>query len=170
MSAREAGHTLVVLRHSKSDWSGGGDDIARPLARRGRRQATEAGAWMAGGIGAIDLAVVSSATRARETWDLVAAELDELPPARIEARCYAATATELLALVRELPEDAGTVALVGHNPGIEELVALVTGRRVPMPTSALAVIDWPGPWAAPGTRATLHAAGRPPTPVTGPVA
>lgn len=163
MSARAAGHTLVLLRHSKSDWSGGGDDIARPLARRGRRQAVDAGEWLAGAMDAVDLAVVSSATRARQTWELAAAALGDPPPVRVEPRCYAATANELLALIRELPETARTAVIVGHNPGIEDLVALVTGTRVPMPTSALAVIDWPGAWAA-GVTATLRAAGRPPAP------
>lgn len=169
MSGRTAARTLVLLRHSKSDWSADGDDIARPLARRGRRQAAIAGAWLAGATETIDLAVISTATRARDTWELAAAELADPPPIRIEPRCYAATANELLALVRELPETARTVVLVGHNPGIEDLVALITLRRVPMPTSALAVIGWRGPWSAAGAvPATLRAAGRPPAPYTPP--
>ena len=88
-----AEHTLILLRHAKSDWSGFEADHDRPLARRGRRQAPEAGRWLAGNVDRIDLAVVSTATRARTTWDLVAEELDQPPHARYDDDAYmAATA------------------------------------------------------------------------------
>ncbi len=55
------------------------------------------------------------------------------------------------------------MVLVGHNPGIEELVRLLTGEHVPMPTAAIAVVAVRGPWsAAGGSAATLTASGRPP--------
>jgi phosphohistidine phosphatase len=59
--------TLILLRHANSDWSGDDADIARPLAKRGRRQAPDAGRWLAANIDSIDLAVVSPAIRARST-------------------------------------------------------------------------------------------------------
>ena len=155
--------TLIVLRHGKSDWSGGEPDHLRPLARRGRRQVPEAGRWLADNVGAIDLAVVSPAERTRETWRLAAAELAVPPPVREDDRVYAGSASSLLGVLRELPDDVGTVVLVGHNPGVEDLVASLTGRDVSMPTSALAVIDLPGPWSTAGsTAAELRAQGRPP--------
>lgn len=156
-------HTLVLLRHAKSDWSGDRADLARPLAKRGRLQAPDAGRWLATHINGFDLAVVSPATRARSTWDLVAAELDTPPPTRIDDRVYAAPDRELLAVVRELPDDLRTVVLVGHNPGLEDLVSTLTGEPVPMRTAALAVIMVPGPWSTAGQQpAVLRAAGRPP--------
>lgn len=156
-------HTLVLLRHAKSDWSGDRADIARPLAKRGRRQAPDAGRWLAAHLDGFDLAVVSPATRARSTWDLVAAELDSPPPTRIDDRVYAAPDRELLAVVRELPDDLKTVVLVGHNPGLEDLVSTLTGEPVPMRTAALAVITVSGPWSTAGHHpAVLRAAGRPP--------
>ena len=63
--------TLILLRHAKSDWSGSVPDVDRPLARRGHRQAPQAGRWLADNIDSIDLAVVSPANRARRTWELV---------------------------------------------------------------------------------------------------
>ena len=76
---------------------------------------------------------------------------------------YAASAQALLGVLEKLPDEVSTVVLVGHNPGVEDLVASLTGRRVPMPTSALAVIALPGAWAAAGTTAGgLRAHGRPP--------
>ena len=155
--------TLILLRHGKSDWSGGEPDHLRPLARRGHRQVPEAGRWLADHVGVIDLAVVSPAERTRETWRLAAAELAVRPPVREDERVYAGSARALLDVVRELPVEVTTVVLVGHNPGLEDLVASLTGHGVPMPTSALAVIDISGPWSAVGdTVAELRAQGRPP--------
>ena len=155
--------TLILLRHAKSDWSGGEPDIARPLAERGRRQAPDAGTWLAAHAMGIDLAVVSPAVRARSTWDLVSAVLDASPPTRVDDRVYAASDRELLDVVRELPDDLHTVVLVGHNPGLEDLASLLSGELVPMPTSALAVFAVSGPWSAAGdSSADLSASGRPP--------
>jgi phosphohistidine phosphatase len=158
-----AERTLILLRHAKSDWSGGEADVERPLARRGRRQAPEAGRWLATNVESIDLAVVSPAKRARSTWELASAELAVAPPTRIDDRVYAASDDELLAVLRELPNDVATVVLVGHNPGVEELAARLTGGWAPMPTSALAVMTVPGPWSSAGQLpAVLRASGRPP--------
>ena len=154
--------TLILLRHGKSDWSGDEPDDLRPLARRGRRQVPASGRWLAENAGAIDLAVVSTAARARETWQLAAAELAAPPPVRFDERVYAASVGSLLGVLRELPDAMGTVVLVGHNPGVEDLVADLTGHWVPMPTSALAVIDLPGAWSDVGDGAELRAYGRPP--------
>jgi len=156
-------HRLVLLRHAKSDWSGGDRDLDRRLAGRGRRQAPDAGRWLAANVRP-GLAVVSPARRARDTWDLAARELEVPPSVRVDDRVYAATARELMEVVVELPEDSGAVVLVGHNPGLEDLVALVTGTWVPMSTSCLAVLAVPAPWSAlaPGL-ATVLASGRPPT-------
>ena len=155
--------TLILLRHGKSDWSGGEPDHLRPLASRGRRQAPEAGRWLAEHVGPVELALVSPAERPRETWRLAAAALAVPPPVREDDRLYAAPAESLLGVVRELADRMPTVVLVGHNPGLEELVASLTGRWVPMPTSALAVVDVPGPWSTAGTAAAvLRAQGRPP--------
>lgn len=155
--------TLILLRHAKSDWSGQEADVERPLAKRGLRQAPHAGRWLARSFDSIDLAVVSPANRARSTWEIAAAELDKRPPIRIEDRAYAASARQLLGVVRDLSDDAETVVLVGHNPGIEDLVSLLTGEWVSMPTSAIAVIGLDGPWASAGhATANLRSSGRPP--------
>ena len=155
--------TLILVRHAKSDWSGMEADIRRPLAQRGRRQAPEVGRWLAANVDRIALAVLSPATRAQQTWELVAAELSAPPPTRTDERVYAASDQRLLTVMRDLPADIDTVALVGHNPGLEDCVYTLTGQPVPMPTSAVAVITWPGTWSDAGEHsATLRAHGRPP--------
>lgn len=151
-------HTLVVVRHAKSDWSVRAADRERPLAPRGRRQAPEMGRWIAANLDPVDLAVVSVATRAQQTWELVADQLPEPPPTRAERTAYTFSGDHLLDLVHGLPDQARTVALVGHNPAVEELVERLTGGWVRMPTSALAVIALPV-WGAGAGR--LRAAGRP---------
>jgi phosphohistidine phosphatase len=154
-------HTLVLIRHAKSHWAGDQDDFERPLAKRGKRQAPESGAWIAANLH-LDLAVVSPAARAHATWEMVADQLDEVPEVRLDERVYAASNRTLLSVVRELPEEATTAALVGHNPGLEDLVTLMTGSWVAMPTSAVAVLDVNGSWADAGPGAVLRTSGRPP--------
>ncbi|WP_084141372.1 SixA phosphatase family protein [Cryobacterium roopkundense] len=158
--------TLILLRHAKSDWSGGEADVDRPLNKRGLREAPIAGAWVAGNIGRVDAAVVSPANRTRSTWKLVSAELDGPPPARFDDVAYGASPAELLDILRGLPDDARTVIVVGHNPGIEGLASLLTNGSVSMATSALAVIGFDAPWSSlDASPAVMRAFGRPPAPL-----
>ena len=157
-----AGHTLVVIRHGKSDWTTGHADAERPLSARGRRQAPRTGAYLAHLGITIDLAVVSPAERTRETWDLVAPSIGATAEVRYDQAVYGAWAGGLLEIVRTLPGESATAAIVGHNPGLEELVAELAGSWVPMPTSALAILELPGTWVDAGTDPVrLIASGRP---------
>lgn len=149
-----ATRTLVLIRHGKSDWSSDVADRDRPLAARGRRQAPQAGRWLADHGPRLDLAVVSPAARATQTWELVAAALADPPPTRVDEAAYTFDGEALLDVVRGL-DDLPTVALVGHNPALEELLELLTGEVRRMSTSCLAVIDL--------ERGALLAHGRPPT-------
>ncbi|MER5754008.1 histidine phosphatase family protein [Streptomyces sp. NPDC002088] len=154
---------LVVLRHAKSAWPEGVPDHRRPLAPRGRRDAPAAGRALAEADSLPDLALCSTALRARQTWDLAAAEWGTPPPVRYDPRLYGADALDLLEVVRETPPEVETLLLVGHNPGLEELVLDLAGEgldgaldevRVKFPTSAIAVLAWHGAtWRAlaPGT-------------------
>ncbi|MFE6281501.1 SixA phosphatase family protein [Streptomyces sp. NPDC057877] len=156
-------HRLVVLRHAKSAWPDDVADHERPLAPRGRRDAPAAGRALAEADCLPDLALCSTALRARQTWELAAAQWGTPPPVRHDPRLYAATASALLAAVHETPPEVGTLLLVGHNPGLEELVLTLAGDaladaldrlRTKFPTSALAFLSWYGTtWEAltPGT-------------------
>lgn len=155
--------TLILLRHAKSDWSVRQADVDRPLGKHGLRQAHRAGRWLARMFEGIDLAVVSPATRARSTWEIASAELDNQPSVRVDDGMYAASGTRLLAVVAELPDDVDTVVMVGHNPGFEDLITLLAGESASMPTSAFAVIGLTGPWSSAGhSPAKLRTSGRPP--------
>jgi phosphohistidine phosphatase len=162
----EYAHRLVLLRHAKSGYPDGAADHDRPLAKRGERDAPVGGRWLAEHGYVPDAVVCSTALRARQTWELAAAELLEAsgaaPRARFEPRVYDATVLGLLMLVREFDEDQRTVLIVGHNPGLAELaVGLADPPPTPppaFPTAAVAVLGVPGPWAEAGpARARLLA-------------
>lgn len=144
--------TLLLFRHAKSDWSTDQPDERRPLSRRGRRDAPAAGRWLAEHAPTLDLVLCSTAKRARETWALAGAALAPPPTVRYEDRLYDATADELLAVVRELPAEAGTVILVAHNPGLSDLARVLIREVRELKTSSIAMLIWSGTWseAAPG--------------------
>jgi phosphohistidine phosphatase len=145
---------LVVLRHAKSAWPEGVVDHERPLAKRGRRDAPAAGRALAEADCLPDLAWCSTAVRARRTWELASGQWGTPPSVRYEPRLYAADVPALLEVVRETPAELETLLLVGHNPGLQELVLELAGDglddslervRVKFPTSAIAVLVWYGP-------------------------
>lgn len=139
-----AERTLVVVRHAKSDWTNAMPDHERPLAERGRRDAPEIGRWLAGHVGRVDLVLCSTATRARQTWELASTGLGEEPPVRYEERIYEA---QLLSVLDELPDEVGSTVLVGHNPALTELVRVLSGQAHELKTSAVVVLRWTGTWA-----------------------
>ncbi|GAA3836386.1 histidine phosphatase family protein [Streptomyces coacervatus] len=154
---------LVVLRHAKSAWPAGVPDRKRPLAPRGRRDAPAAGRALAEADCLPDLALCSTAVRARQTWDLASAQWGTPPPVHHDPRLYAAEVSDLLTAVHEVSAEVETLLLVGHNPGLEELVLELAGDslddnldevRAKFPTAAIAVLAWHGTtWdaLAPGT-------------------
>ncbi|MGH3754127.1 MAG: SixA phosphatase family protein [Pseudonocardiaceae bacterium] len=139
--------TLILLRHAKSAWPEEIPDATRPLAGRGRRDAPAVGRWLRGQISKIDLVLCSPAVRAVQTWDLAAAQLDAVPQVRHDERLYGASGEQLLTVTQELPSQASTVVLVGHNPSLENLLALLTGADELLKTSAIAIVTTPATWA-----------------------
>ncbi|SDN78498.1 SixA phosphatase family protein [Actinacidiphila guanduensis] len=146
--------TIVLLRHAKADWPDV-PDRERPLADRGRLDAPAAGRRFTDDGLTFDLALCSTADRTRETWKLVAHELDHRPKTVYEDRLYDATLGQLIAVVNETPDDVGTLLLVGHNPGIHALADALAGteseplarmHRGGFPTAAFAVLTFDGSW------------------------
>jgi len=137
---------LVILRHAKSAWPDGVPDVERPLTDRGRRDAGAAGCWLRDHVRPLDAVACSPAERTRQTWALVSAELTDPPAADVDDRIYAAAPVELLAVVRDLPDTASSALLIGHNPGVEDLVELLSGQERGMRTASVAVLTWTGEW------------------------
>lgn len=129
--------TLLLARHAKSDW-GTADlrDHDRPLNARGRRDApVMAQRLRAEGVD-VERIVSSTATRARRTADAYAAELGL---AVVEdPALYAASAHTILGIAATLRDDVAVAMLVGHNPGMADAVAELTGSFAELPTCAVA--------------------------------
>jgi phosphohistidine phosphatase len=155
-----------VLRHAKAG-PHGPDDHERPLTGKGRRQAAEVERFLAdpppSAAPRPELVLSSSATRAVETAQLVLPALGEQARFVVDRRLYGADPDDVVAILRELPDDVRSVMVVGHNPTLEE-VALelvdpddATGRERlerGLPTGALAMVRMPAPsWSvvSPGT-------------------
>jgi phosphohistidine phosphatase len=139
---------LILLRHAEAvPIETTGDDQQRPLSARGEQEAQAAGLWLAAHGVRPDRVLCSPARRTDETARLALAAIDTAPIPQILGEIYDASPGELLALLDQ-HDDAGTVMLVGHNPGIERLVALLVEGRSDdfrgMPPSALAVLHLNG--------------------------
>ena len=144
------------MRHAKSDWfSGDGDDFSRPLSDRGIREARQMGRWLLEG-GYLPSTIVSSpARRTRQTLELVAdgTGLDLDPRIEWQDELYHASAGTLRTLLRRVgPQRA--LMLLGHNPGLEELLAFLVdddrmlgGYNKSFPTAAVYVLDLVGGFA-----------------------
>jgi phosphohistidine phosphatase len=133
--------TLWLLRHAKSSWDDPGlPDHDRPLARRGQKAAKRIRGFAADTGVAPELVLCSTATRARETLDRVLPGLGS-PEVRVESGIYLASAGALLELLRRAGEDAESVMLVGHDPGLHDLACVLAppGPET-LPTGALAEI------------------------------
>lgn len=129
------------MRHAKSSWAEHGlTDFERPLNERGQRAAPLVGRLLQRQSVQPDLVVCSPAERARQTCALVLSAAQLAPAVRYEARVYEASAGRLLEVVNEIAEPAATVMVVGHNPGMEDLIRVLTGAQERMPTAAVACI------------------------------
>lgn len=139
--------TLVLLRHAKSAYP---DDVAdhdRPLNARGRRDAPAAGSLIAGIVAHFDLALISTAERAQQTWQLARPAL--LVGEQADApELYLASADAMLSRIRDT--DASALLVVAHNPGTEILAARLAANTASdpyqrmmtkFPTAAFAVLQ-----------------------------
>ncbi len=134
----------IVLRHAHAEaQSSDGNDASRELSDRGRDEAKRAADALAQMLnGRVPRILSSPAVRAEATAQIVADRLGD--SVGFNSRIYEATPGDLLD-VFNATEPTETVVVVGHNPGVEEFVALlVEGRSQAhrgMGTASLAVID-----------------------------
>lgn len=147
---------LVLMRHAKSDWfAGSGDDFSRPLSDRGLRDARAMGRWLVETSYLPGVILCSPARRTRQTLELMAEDtgLDLLARTTFVDELYHAGAATLRALLKRQGERR-EVMLIGHNPGLEELLAWLLGEQRAIahwsksfPTAAAYVLDLPDGWS-----------------------
>ncbi len=147
--------TLLLMRHAKSDWGAPAlSDFDRPLNARGERDAPRMGRWMRqrglqpGGV------IYSPALRVRQTLAGLRrhVEIDE-SVVQSDKRLYLAPLATLLTVVAESPAGRDPLLLMGHNPGVEDLLIYLCGADLPrtkkgklMTTASVAQISLPDDW------------------------
>jgi phosphohistidine phosphatase len=161
----------MLLRHGKSDWhAGAGGDFGRPLARRGEEASMRIGSWLLDHDLLPEYIIASPAARARKTADNVCSVTGIAASVlSTDERLYLADVGSLLEVIRQCPPAAGSLMIVGHNPGLEELLEHLCTDPAPepedgklMPTAALAILQFNGAWNALDTAsAHLQALTRP---------
>ena len=146
---------LLILRHGKSDWSGDEDDFNRPLKDRGKRAAQRMGVWLATHDLIPDTIISSPAERALTTAEKCCKAMghgsgDIIP----EQKIYLADSDDLFDVLQQIPASASRVMLVGHNPGLEDLlVGLTNGDAKPdddgklLTTATLALLEIDVNWS-----------------------
>jgi len=133
--------TLYLLRHAKSSWNDASQrDFERPLSDRGREACALIGEFIEEKGIEFDLVLVSTAVRTRETIDLVKQRAKLRSEVRYDDRIYEATVSQLLEVISPVENDRENVLLVGHNPGMEELLTLLTGVHLRVTTANFAKI------------------------------
>ena len=146
---------LLIFRHGKSDWdSNAAGDFDRPLARRGRKAVKRMAFWLSDQNLLPQSILSSPAERARQTA-LRLCRYADIPESRViwEESIYAADVPALLEVLAEAPGQHGRMMVVGHNPGLEELVEYLSGNPIEappgspaLPTAALARMTMPYDW------------------------
>ncbi|AMB60230.1 SixA phosphatase family protein [Microterricola viridarii] len=142
--------TLILVRHAKSSWDDPSlVDEARPLNKRGRRDAPEMGRRLLERGVVPEVILASPALRARTTAELIALELGADEAAVIiDHRLYATTAAGILKVVREQDDAVDSVMVVGHDPEMSELARRFSPLIPPMATCAVLELRFEtGTWA-----------------------
>jgi phosphohistidine phosphatase len=142
--------TLHLLRHAKSSWDDPAlPDRERPLAPRGVRDAKRIAKHLRRLGVAPELVLCSSAVRTRETLELVRPAL-AVVPVSIEDGLYGASSETLLERLRTVPDEVGSVLLIAHNPGLQDLALALASSgtdrerlEAKFPTAALATLALP---------------------------
>jgi phosphohistidine phosphatase len=147
---------LILLRHAKSSWEHDVPDHDRPLSARGQRDAVAVGRLLAARRLVVDLVVCSTALRTRQTWDGAVLGGADAREVRYLSEIYDASVPDLLQVVHPIPESATTSLVLGHGPGVPELLEYVAVPRdnaawarldAKFPTAGLATVTFSGRWA-----------------------
>jgi len=139
------------MRHAKSDWSvESNTDFERPLSIRGEKAARLMGKWLKKNYYEIERIICSPALRAKQTCHRIIKELG-IAGNNVywESEIYEASLNRLLAIISQHSKDVRTLLLIGHNPGLDQLLCYLSKTPPPITTSgkllttaALAILDY----------------------------
>ncbi len=131
--------TLLLMRHAKADrdesrW----EDFDRPLSERGLADAERMGHWLRDHPGGPDWICASSSVRTRMTAERVALACGFDGAVVYKQSLYHAPPHRYLAEIRQTSVSIERLLVIGHNPGLEELIYEISGNSVILPTAAIA--------------------------------
>jgi phosphohistidine phosphatase len=136
--------TLLIQRHAKSSWDQAElEDHERPLSKRGLRDAPLMGKILLENNLIPDLILSSTARRAQDTAVLIIEASGYKGKLLLDTSLYASGPSAFIAALSCVADKHNTVMVVGHNPGLEELLSQMTGQVEPLPTAALAQVNLP---------------------------
>jgi phosphohistidine phosphatase len=150
---------LILMRHARASRPNATPDFERTLEASGEASATLVRHWLAANLPRPDFALISAARRTRETFDVLSGGMAGTF-VEFEPRLYNADYRDILDLVREVPDSARTLFVLGHNPGIADMAFRLANRRESdqsalenlaryVPTASFALLTLPPtmPWA-----------------------
>jgi phosphohistidine phosphatase len=136
--------TLLIMRHAKSSWKDKDlKDRKRPLSKRGKRNAPQMGELIKEKELVPQIILASDAVRAHQTVELLTETSGFSGKVHYNDDLYMAEADEYLDSLRKVSDEFERVMIVGHNPGLESLLPLLTGRVESLPTAAIAHLTLP---------------------------
>ena len=146
---------LILMRHGKSDWSQPVSDFNRPIKKRGFKEAARMGEWLLEKDLVPELIISSPAQRAKSTAETVASAMSySIENIFFHEPVYMADVSELLDAIATAPENCERLMVVGHNPGLEDLLFYLTEEvEIPddgkvLPTATIALLETDQPWDA----------------------
>ena len=136
--------TILIMRHAKSSWDDDRlHDHDRPLNKRGKLNAPRMGRLLRELDLVPDFILTSSARRARDTVEAVADQSGFGGDVRVEDDLYAAPPEACIEALAAIEDSCQCILIVGHNPGLEEMLEALTGEQEVLPTAAIAQVDLP---------------------------
>lgn len=136
--------TLLLMRHAKSSWDEKDqDDYDRPLSKRGKKNAPHMGEMLKDEKIMPDVILASAAVRTRQTAELLMEELKYRGDICYLNSLYLAEVETYVKEVQRIPDEMNCAMIIGHNPGLESLLQMTTGKVESLPTAAVAYLKLP---------------------------
>ena len=133
---------LIIMRHAKSDWdTDAPTDHARPLNKRGRRDAPRVARRLVELDWIPQYIVSSDSARTRETYELMRSAFDDAPHAEFLPTLYHADPSNLASALAGVPDTVASALAIGHNPGWEQAVHWLTSKAITMTTANAALVE-----------------------------
>ncbi len=147
---------LVLIRHAQAKGFSIEGDLGRELTKSGRAAAADVGAWLVGQGVRPDVVVVSPSVRTRQTWEGLHEGGLQAHDVWSDEAIYDADPQDIVESINAVPDDATTLVVVGHAPGVPAL-ALDLADHLPehqedrpaygWPPAAVAVVGHRGSWS-----------------------